>query len=151
MHAPKCEGKNGCTALKASVRLPRTVFASQSVPTTLVTRFVAKRSGRIRQTRDDPEVHDASYLSAIVGSSVTSKEVGSSVVLPSVAAWRKAAVLWTRSGVSHASPMPLKLLSRWSGLATCGQLSSSSGMPSPSLSPQTIGAPFLTGNTYRPN
>lgn len=31
MRTPKCESKNGGIALKANVRLPRTVFASQSV------------------------------------------------------------------------------------------------------------------------
>src|SRR5512146_2561381 len=35
---------------------------------------------------------------------------------------------------SQASPMPLLLRSAWSGLATVGQLSATSTMPSPSLS-----------------
>jgi len=45
---------------------------------------------------------------------------------------------WVGIGVaalaSHASPTPLSLASAWFALATCGQLSNGSAMPSPSAS-----------------
>lgn len=44
----------------------------------------------------------------------------------------------TADGVSHASPRPLPSESRWSVLASSGQLSSGSATPSPSRSPSEI-------------
>src|SRR6266511_3678691 len=127
----------------------RGAAGSSPVATTLSTGFAAivARSARPAPTRKSTILVSRSR---IAGSADTSVGAGLAVVLASALACKNAAVVWCRSGLVQASPIPLRSASSWAGLPTVGQLSRSSVRPSLSPSWPTTGRPLRTGNTYRP-